>query len=138
MPDKPKPKPKIEVRNPRYKGATSEMVVLASMRPVNNARQDDSKPDGDNTDQPTSPASPCPIEIIGCRSQIATRQRAHSTHPLLAELGDEDRTKTVPPEPDRLVAHLDPARAQKPSAGTARCPRRAMVDRGDSCEGNPF
>ena len=42
-----------------------------------------------------------------------TRQRTHSTLPLLAELGGKDRAKTVPPEPDRLVAHLDPALVEK-------------------------
>ena len=42
-----------------------------------------------------------------------TRQRTHSTLPLLAELGGKDRTKTVPPELDRLVAHLDPALVEK-------------------------
>ena len=29
------------------------------------------------------------------------------------DLGGEDRAKTVPPEPDRLVAHLDPALVEK-------------------------
>ena len=38
-----------------------------------------------------------------------TQQRAHWTLPLLAELYGEDRAKTVPPEPDGLVAYLDPA-----------------------------
>ena len=42
-----------------------------------------------------------------------TRKRTHSTRPLLADLSGEDRAKTVPPEPDRLVAHLDPALVEK-------------------------
>ena len=42
-----------------------------------------------------------------------TRQRAHSTRPLLANLGGKDRAKTVPPEPDALVAHLDSALVEK-------------------------
>ena len=42
-----------------------------------------------------------------------TRQRAHSTRPLLANLGGKDRAKTVPPEPDRLMAPLDPAFVEK-------------------------
>ena len=42
-----------------------------------------------------------------------TRQRTHSVCPLLADPGGKDRSKTVPPEPDRLVAHLDPALMEK-------------------------
>ena len=42
-----------------------------------------------------------------------TRHRTHSTLPLLADLAGKDRAKTVPPEPDRLVAHLDPALVEK-------------------------
>ena len=38
---------------------------------------------------------------------------AHSIHPLLADLGGEDRADPVPPEPDRLVAHLDPTLVKK-------------------------
>ena len=34
-----------------------------------------------------------------------SRQRTHSTCPLLAELGGKDRAKTVPPEPDRFPPH---------------------------------
>ena len=41
------------------------------------------------------------------------RTRPHPIHPLLADLGGEDRAKTVPPEPDRLMAHLDPALVEK-------------------------
>ena len=41
------------------------------------------------------------------------RKRTHSTCPLLADLGGKDRAKAVPPEPDRLVAHLDPALVEK-------------------------
>ena len=41
------------------------------------------------------------------------RKRTLSIHPLLADLGGEDRTEPVPPEPDRLMANLDPSLVQK-------------------------
>ena len=42
-----------------------------------------------------------------------TRRRVHSIHPLLADLGGEDRAEPVPPEPDRPVANLDPTLVKK-------------------------
>ena len=41
------------------------------------------------------------------------RTRPHPIHPLLADLGGEDRAEPVPPEPGRLVAHLDPTLVEK-------------------------
>ena len=41
------------------------------------------------------------------------RKRAYSIRPLLADLSSEDRANPVPPEPDRLVAHLDPTLVKK-------------------------
>ena len=42
-----------------------------------------------------------------------SRKRAYSIRPLLADLGSEDRAEPIPPEPDRLGAHLDPAFVKK-------------------------
>ena len=42
-----------------------------------------------------------------------TRKHAYSIRPLLADLGGKDRADPVPPEPDRLVAHLDPTLVKK-------------------------
>ena len=42
-----------------------------------------------------------------------TQCRAVRPQPIRADLGGKDRAKTVPPEPDRLVAHLDPALVEK-------------------------
>ncbi len=37
------------------------------------------------------------------------RPSTQMTCPLATDLGREDRTKTVPPIPHRLMAHIDPA-----------------------------
>ena len=39
MTDKPKQKPEIEIRNPRYAGAKPEMVARALLRPVKNEKR---------------------------------------------------------------------------------------------------
>ena len=41
------------------------------------------------------------------------RIAAHGRDPLLSDLGGEHRTKPVPPEPDGLVADVDPALGQQ-------------------------
>ncbi len=38
---------------------------------------------------------------------------AHSTHPLALHIGSEQRPKSVPPQPNRLVANINPALSQQ-------------------------
>ncbi len=40
-------------------------------------------------------------------------ETAHSTHPLTLHIGSEQRPKSVPPQPSRLVANINPSLSQQ-------------------------
>lgn len=51
------------------------------------------------------------VDLVDVPAPVA--KGAHAAHPLPADIGREHRPKSIPPEPHRLVAQVDPALEQQ-------------------------